>query len=204
MFHRRIVILDKNFLQSEPRSTPRTNGLSKCGCEFALTDTLIYELCSDKRGPSVWRSIQTKLFPFADRLHLWIHAAALLKEEIANNRPTSGPEDVRGTARLRDWFRSGSTYVPDDLSEIVEEAHQQREVATVEKIDPMARSFGHMITESARSSGFEILEHQNISQLALHNLNDVRLIRWAINSAHGNPASVECHIPDAADRITPD
>lgn len=57
MSNRRLVILDKNFLQSEDRTTPRLRALARCNCEFVLIDTLIYELCSDRRLVNLWQSI---------------------------------------------------------------------------------------------------------------------------------------------------
>jgi hypothetical protein len=128
MSGRRIVILDKNFLQSEVRTMPRLYALARCGCEFALTDTLIYELCSDRKLPTIWQSVQRKLFPFADRLRVWHHTSELLRKEVADNKPVSGPEDEEATQRLRDWFRSGTVYLPSDAAEIVEMAHKQREI----------------------------------------------------------------------------
>src|ERR1035441_5760585 len=99
------IILDKNFLQKEDRKTPRLRALARCGCVFVLIDTLIYELCSDKKLPSLWPSLQKKLFPFADRLHLWFHASELLNQEVTTSQAVAGPEDDAATQTLRDWFR---------------------------------------------------------------------------------------------------
>ena len=89
----RRVILDKNFLQKEDLATPRLRALAHCGCEFVLIDTLIYELCSDTRRPALWQSIQRKMFPFADRLHVWFHTSELLRQEVTSNQSVAGPED---------------------------------------------------------------------------------------------------------------
>lgn len=204
MTDRRLVILDKNFLQSEDRTTPRLRALARCGCEFVLIDTLIYELCSDTRLTNLWASIQRKLFPFADRLHLWFHSSELLRREVSSNSPVSGPEDDEATLRFRDWFRSGQVYVPSNLKEIVGAARQQREIDTMEKVAPMARSFGEMIAEAGRSSGITKLNKRDLAGRVRDNLNDARLIRWALRACYGNPESPENHIPEAEERVTPD
>jgi hypothetical protein len=104
--YRRLVILDKNFLQKEDSSTPRLRALAMAGCKFVLTDTLIYEICSDSRLSRLWPSIQKKLIPFSDRLHVWHHAAEMLRREIANNKPIESPEDSNSTRKLRELVRS--------------------------------------------------------------------------------------------------
>jgi len=204
MFDRRLVILDKNFLQSEDRTTPRLRALARCGCEFVLIDTLIYELCSDSRLTNLWPSIQKKLFPFADRLHLWFHTSELLRREVAENRPVSGPEDKEATQRLRDWFRSGQVFVPSKLKDIVKESHQQREIDSMEQVAPMARAFGELIADSGRSTGITKLNKCDLAARVRDNLNDNRLVRWALRACYGNPESPENHIPDAENRVTPD
>jgi hypothetical protein len=162
---------------------------------------LIYELCSDGRLANLWPSIQKKLFPFADRLHLWFHSSELLRREVANNAPVSGPEDSEATQRLRDWFRSGQVYVPSNLKVIVEDARQQREIDTMEKVAPMARAFGGMIADTGRSVGLSKLSKDDLAGRVRDSLGDERLMRWAIRSCYGNPDSPENHVPDAADRI---
>jgi hypothetical protein len=209
----RLVILDKNFLQKEDHTTPRLRALDRCGCEFVLIDTLIYELCSDSRLTNLWASIQRKLFPFANRLHLWSHSSKLLRREVKSNSPISGPEDEEATQRLRDWFRSGQGYVPSNLKEIVGAARQQREIDTMEKVAPMARAFGELIVGAGRSSGITKLNRSsgitklNKGDLAgrvRDNLNDARLMQWALRACYGNPESPENYIPDAEKRMTPD
>jgi hypothetical protein len=155
---RRLLILDKNFLQSEDSTTPRLCALARCVCEFVLLDTLIYELCSDSRLPNLWPSIQKKLFPFADRMHLWFHSSELLRREVTNNAPTSGPEDSEATQRLRDRFRSGLVYVPSNLNVIVKDAHKQREIDTMEKVGPMARVWRHDRRCRSKRRSFEPLQ----------------------------------------------
>ncbi|MFO0939065.1 MAG: DUF2934 domain-containing protein [Gemmataceae bacterium] len=195
------MILDKNFLQSEDRTTPRLCALTRYGCEFVLIDTLIYELCSDSRLANLWPSIQKKLFPFSDRLHLWFHSSELLRLEVANNAPVGGPEDSDATHRLRDWFRSGQVYVPGNLKAIVEDARQQREIDTMELVAPMARAFGNMIADAGRNIGRSRLPKDDLAGEVRDNLDDERLIRWVIRGFYGNPDSPENHIADAADRI---
>ncbi|HEY1601458.1 MAG TPA: gamma-glutamylcyclotransferase [Pirellulales bacterium] len=196
----RLVIFDKNFLQSEDRTTPRLCALARCGCEFVLIDTLIYELCSDSRLANLWPSIQRKLFPFADRLHLWFHSSELLRREVANNAPVNGPEDWEATQRLRAWFRSGQAYVPGNLKELVEDSRQQREIDTLEKVTPMARAFGDMIADAGRSVGLSKLSKDDLAARVRDNLDGKHLI-WAIRACYGNTDSPENHIPDAANRI---
>lgn len=204
MSGRRIVILDKNFVQSEGRTTPRLNALARCGCEFVLIDTLIYELCSDRKLPTLWQSVQRKLFPFADRLRVWHHTSELLRKETVDNKPVSGPEDEEATQRFWDWFRSGTVYLPSDAAEIVEAAHQQREIDSMEKVAPMARAVGALVAEARRHAGIQGQAKEDLAGWVRDNLTDERLIRWALRASHGDPESRENHIPDAAGRVTPD
>jgi hypothetical protein len=141
--------------------------------------------------------IQEKLFPFADRLHVWFHTSELLRREVANKTHVNGPEDGKATHTLRDWFRSGQVYVPDDLNEIVKKANQQREIDSMEKVAPMARCFGKMIAEAAECGGIHKLTKDDLAAQVRDNLSDERLIRWAIRACYGNPNSPENHIPDA-------
>jgi hypothetical protein len=202
--NRRFVILDKNFLQKEDRSTPRLRALALTGCEFVLTDTLIYEICSDSRLSQLWPSIQKKLFPFVDRLHLWFHTAELLRREVAENGPINGPEDADATHRLRDWFRSASVFVPSNMKEIVDSAYQQREVDSMEKVAPMARAVGAMIADSFTKVTERNATKDDLGAWIQANFNDERLIGWVLRACYGNANSPENHIPDADCRITSD
>jgi hypothetical protein len=197
MSSRKLVLLDKNFLQSEDGTTPRLRALARCDCDFVLIDTLIYELCSARRLPHLWQLIQKKLFPFADRLHLWFHTSELLRREVANKTHVNGPEDREATQTLRGSFRSGQVYVPKDLEEIVKKANQQREIDSMEKVAPMARCFGGMIAEAAECVGIHKLTKDDLAARVRDNLGDDRLIRWAIRACYGSPESPETHIPDA-------
>lgn len=204
MSNRRFVILDKNFLQKEDGSTPRLRALALAGCEFVLIDTLIYELCSDNRLPNLWKSVQRKLFPFVERLHLWFHTAELLRQEVAQNRPVSGPEDTEATQRLREWFRSGNIFVPSNLKAIVDAAYQQREVDSMEKVAPMARAVGAMIADGFPTSDGKGVTKDYLGGWISDNLDEDRLVRWTLRACYGNVESPDNHIPDAEMRITPE
>ncbi len=204
MTKRPLVILDKNFLQKEDASTPRLRALALAGCDFILTDTLLYELCSDSHLPQLWPSIQRKLFRFVDRIHLWFHTAELLRREIAQNGPINGPEGADATRRLREWFRSGSVFVPSNLKETVESAYQQREVDSMEKVAPMARAVGDMIADSLTKVTKRNATKDDLGGWIENNFNDERLIRWVLRACYGNVKSPENHIPNAESRITPD
>ena len=196
-----LVILDKNFLQAEDESTPRLRALARCGCEFVLIDTLIYELCSDDHIPTLWQSVQKKLFPFADRLHLWFHTSELLRREVAANKPVVGPEDEFATQNLRDWFQSERVCVPTNLKKIVEEARQQREVDSMETVAPMARAVGKMIADSGRSVGVQQFSKNDLAGHIRDNMTDDRPIRWALRACYGNSELTENYIPDAENRV---
>lgn len=199
---RKHVILDKNFLQKEDRTTPRLRALARCGCDFVLIDTLIYELCSDTRLANLWPSIQRKLFPYSDRLHLWCHGKELLDREVAANKPVSGPEDDDATRRLRDWFESEQVHVPDNMREVVAKAKKKREVDSVKKVAPMAREFGKIIANTGEVVGIERpLSKDYLAARVSDNLADDRLIRWALRACYGNSDSPERFIPDAENRV---
>jgi hypothetical protein len=195
------VILDKNFLKKEDYTTPRLRALALCGCEFVLSDTLIYEVCSDTQLARLWPSLQRKLFPFAGRLHSWFPNSELIRREVAANQPIAGPEDDPATRSLQEWFRSERVYVPTDLKRIVEQAHEQREVASMKKIAPMAQAFGELITSAGRSVGIQKLSKNDLAARISENLADERLIRWALRACYGNSNSAEDYIPDAENRV---
>jgi hypothetical protein len=204
MPNQNVVILDKNFLQKEDRSTPRLRALALAGCEFVLTDTLIYEICSDERLPNLWPSVQWKLNPFADRLHLWFHTAELVRQEVAQNGPISGPEDADATRHLREWFRSDSVFVPRNLKDIVESASQQREVDSMEKVSPMARAVGRLISNAITNDESRNATKNDFAGWFAEHFNDRSLTQWMLRACNGNADSPENHIPDAENRITPD
>lgn len=203
MSKRRLVILDKNFLQSEDRTTPRMRALARCDCEFVLIDTLIYELCSDSRLVNLWQSIQRKLIPFAERCHLWFHSSELLRQEVATNEAFAGPEDEQATRRFREQLRAGQVYVPPNLQAVVNQAYQQREIDTMQGIAPMARAFGEEIVKAAGSAGIPKLRKEELGGWVRDNLDDGRLIRWAIRACYGKSESPDNFIPDAENRVTP-
>ncbi len=194
MSSRRLVILDKNFLQSEDRTMPRLRALARCGCEFVLIDTLIYELCSDSRLANLWQSIQKKLFPFAERCHLWFHSSELLRQEVVSNGPVVGPEDEQATRSFREQLRAGQVYVPPNLKQIVKEAYQQREIDSMQQVAPMARAFGEMIVKIAASAGFPKLGKDELGRWVRDNFDDQRLIKWAIRACYGRKLPVLCRL----------
>ena len=135
---RRSVILDKSFLQAESKDCNRLHFLKDAGCVFVLTDTLIYELCTniDKKTQrnDQWPAIQRKLFPFADRIEIWRHTADILRIEIETQRPINSPINEAVTEGFRTWFQTGQSYVQSDLEAIGKSAKQQREVFSVDAL----------------------------------------------------------------------
>jgi hypothetical protein len=205
MSNQRLVILDKNFLQKEDASTPRLRALALAGCEFVLTDTLIYELCSDRRLSQLWLSIQMKLFDFVDRLHVWFHTAELLRREVVQKEPINGPEDADATRRLREWFRSRRVFVPSNVEDIVKSAYQQREVDSMEKVAPMARAVGDMIADRFKKVTGRKATKDDLGGWIENNFNDECLVKWMLRACYGNDVkSPETHIPNAEEWITPD
>lgn len=195
------VILDKNFLQAEDNSVPRLRALAHCGCDFVLTDTLIYELCSDRRRTTLWLSIQKKLASFADRLHLWFHAAELLRREVARKSPIALPGDTDATESLRVWFRSRCEYVPSDIEAIIANVREQREVNTMKRVAPMARAVGEMLMGQLKQVGDMRPTTDDLVRVIRDGLDSGLLVRWIVGASHGNPDSVETFFPKAAESI---
>src|ERR1035437_6647898 len=127
------VILDKSFLQAEPRDSRRLKVLAQSGCDFVLTDTLVYELCSGE-DPNQWVAAQRKLFPFADRIESWRHVGELLAEEVENQKPTSTPVYEEATRWYRNRFKMKEFFVPENLVEAVEKIREQREVHSADAL----------------------------------------------------------------------
>jgi hypothetical protein len=132
---------------------------------------------------------------------LWFHTAELLRREARSNQPISGPEDGFPTRCLREWFRSEQVHVPDNLKEIVNEAHQQREVDTMEKVAPMARCVGKLYNNFTTELRRRANKQEDTDSLCTQFINNQSIINWTIKACHGNPDSQENYIPDAADRI---
>ena len=194
------VILDKSFLQAESRNGGRLAMLRDCGASFVLTDTLIYEFCTDARTAQ-WPAAQRKLFPIADRIEVWRHAGELLRIEVEQQRPVESPVDQEATERVREWFRGGATYVPPNLAALGQAAHQQREVDSVNALIADCQSLCQVdpnYTARIQRGGAEA-EAILSDLIARH-----EFIAWRVNRDHGNPADTELYIREAEQGLGPE
>lgn len=187
------VILDKSFLQAETQSGDRLRLLRDCGATFVLTDTLIYELCTDTRTTQ-WPATQRKLFPFADSIEVWWHVSDLLKQEIVRQRPVESPVDRETTERVRQWFRGGEVYVPPNLVELGKVAHQEREKDSVDSLIESCQEFCRISPEYTQK-----IQHGGPEAKAL--LRDLmsceELVKWRVRNDHGKSADTELYIQGA-------
>lgn len=195
------VILDKSFLQAESSDGQRLALLRDCGALFVLTDTLIYELCTDVKTTQ-WPATQRKLFPIADNIEVWRHMAELLRLEIADQRPMQSPVDQDATARVREWFKGGKIYVPPNLKNLGQAAYQEREVKTVAALQQTCLDFCQRLPSDyiarIRKGGDE----------ASALLNDLmardEFIQWRVRNDHGNEKDAELYIRGAKQGLGPE
>lgn len=195
------VILDKSFLQAESRDGKRLALLRDCGALFVLTDTLLYELCTDARTAQ-WPATQMKLFPIADNIEVWRHTAELMRLEIANQSPLQSPVDQDGTARVREWFKGGDVYVPPNLTKLGQAAYQEREVNTVAALQRTCLDFCHRLPPDY------IARIQKGGDDARSLLDDLmardEFIQWRVRKDHGNEEDANLYIRGAEQGLGPE
>lgn len=194
------VILDKSFLQAESRNGDRLCLLRDCGASFVLTDTLVYEFCTDAKTTQ-WPATQRKLFLIADRVEVWRHVGELLRIEITQQRPVDSPVDQEATERVREWFRGGATYVPPNLATLGQAAHQQREVDSINALIADCQSFCQVdpvYTARIQRGGAEA-EALLSDLMARH-----EFIEWRVRRDHGNSSDSELYIRGAEQGLGPE
>lgn len=197
---KRSVILDKSFIQAESKDSKRLHFLKDAGCVFILTDTLIYELCTDSNKKQ-WPAIQRKLFPFADCIEIWRHTADLLRTEIETQKPTDSPINKTATERFRAWFQSGQSYVQSDLEAIGVSAKQQREEDSVEALIAECRDLCQVCPNYAAT----IQRDKAEARVILADLiSREAFIKHRIEKVHGNPEHKDLYIRGADQGLGPE
>lgn len=196
----RKVILDKSFIQAESRDRRRLHFLQNVGCTFILTDTLIYELCTDSQSTQ-WPATQRKLFPFANYIEVWNHTSDLLRTEIAEQRPTTSPIDQEATDRVRAWFSGGDVYVPNDLASIGAAAFEQREEDSVDALISECRdlcAIDPTYTARIRNGG------PTAKALLADLFARTDFTEFLVKRDHGNEADQELYIRGAEQGLGPE
>jgi hypothetical protein len=126
----RRVVIDSSFLRSCRADGSLLLRLANRGAHLVLIDNLVYELCSTANRAQ-WPASQRKLMACPDAIQCWEHTGVMLKHERNRGEPYGSPYRSDTTRLLRALLRSDTTYTPEDLAAITEEARQQREVASV-------------------------------------------------------------------------
>lgn len=183
------VILDKSFLQAENSKGRRLRLLYDTGATFVLTDTLIYEICSDSEDQ--WARIQRRLFPFADRLEVWHHVGPLMRDEIQHQRPIQSPVDAEGTRRLQAQFRNQKVFVPENLAEICQAFVQERERTNVDVLIAECRQLCNL---DQRYAAAAVKNDPFARQMVAELVQNPRLLEHIIQREHGNAADPEKYI----------
>ena len=194
------VILDKSFLQAESQRGELLCLLRDCGASFVLTDTLIYELCTDANSAQ-WPATQKKLFLIADHVEIWRHVSELLQLEIDRQEPVGSPVNQEATDRVREWFRGGAIYVPPDLSALTQPASQQREVSSINALIADCQGFTQVnpdYTAKIQRGGAEA--NAILSDLMARH----EFIAWRVRQVHGNSADTELYIRGAEQGLAPE
>jgi hypothetical protein len=187
------VILDKSFLQAESKESRRLHLLREAGAVFILTDTLIYEFCSDANAAQ-WPAVQIKLFPFADHIEVWQHVGDILKSEVQNQKPAKSLLDASVTTSIRERFRSGKSYVPKNLPAIVKPVVQEREIDNVNVLIGECRKLCQVDTAYAkRAKKMGPFEREMIADL----VSKPEFLQYVIRRDHGNVQDSELYIKGA-------
>jgi hypothetical protein len=203
--NRRSVILDKSFLQAESKDCRRLHFLKDAGCIFVLTDTLIYELCTnvDKKTQrnDQWPATQRKLFPFADCIEIWQHTAELLQTEIKTQKPINSPINQTVTDRFRAWFQSGQSYVQSDLKALAASAKKQWEGNSVDALIKECRD----LCQSCPSYAATIQQDKAQAKTILADLMGHKaFINWRIKRVHGDQSVTDLYIKGAERGLGPE
>lgn len=192
----KVIILDKSFIQAEGKETKRLRALRESGGVFAITDTLIYEICTG-RLTTLWAAVQRKLFAFADRVLVWRHTADLLRAEIDGRQPILSPTDEALTQQTRRWFQGGQEYVPDDLAQQAQRAYRQREIDSFGSLVAMCRTFAGTVPDVWQTMIQARGRRIDLSALCCRTVGDERLVQWLIGLTHGRPDQNDTYIPGA-------
>ncbi|MDB6031973.1 MAG: hypothetical protein JWM16_2311 [Verrucomicrobiales bacterium] len=195
----RKVILDKGFLQAEKRESPLLHALSNAGAQFVLTDTLIYEICSGSR-PNEWTVAQRKLFPFHDKVEIWLHASELLEFEIRQQSPIKSPVSEELTDRVRNWFRSGLEYAPSTLRALAQHEFSRREGGTADNVFKFCQAFAQISPEYSKRC--RIASKNNVNVLAADLVSRQELVQTVARWCHGEPSNPDTFIKEAQNGLT--
>lgn len=190
------IILDKSFIQAESADGRRVLALRKKGAVFVMTDTLIYELCTDERL-TIWPSVQKKLFRVADAIEVWHHTSYLLKREIETHAPVAEPVDLQATEGVREWFKGGQVYVPANLEELKKSHEQFREKESVDALISDCRRFCEDRPEQ--------IEKLHGNRAGVESI--VRMKEWLrhqIIKEHGNSDDLKQYIRGAEESLGPE
>ncbi|MEQ1934916.1 MAG: DUF2934 domain-containing protein [Fimbriimonadaceae bacterium] len=188
--------MDKSFIQAESANAKRILAIRKTGAVFVLTDTLIYELCTDSKS-AIWPSVQKKLFHVADAIEVWHHTSHLLKHEIEKHKPVAEPVDHHATEGMREWFKGGQVYVPANLEELKSSHEQLREKEVVDDLIIDCQRFCERVPEHIEKL------HRNCAGVE----SIVRMKEWLrhqIIKEHGNADDLEQYIRGAEDSLGPE
>lgn len=124
------IIIDKSFLQAEPRDCRRLSVLAEAGFQFVCIDTLGYEFATGN-GEHGWAVAQRKLARYTERVEFWWHASDLITREIQDGLPIQDPCDHEVTERVRQHWLAGEMISSPDFEAIIKKSHGEREVDSV-------------------------------------------------------------------------
>lgn len=165
-----------------------------------LADTLIYELCTDKRE-TFWPAIQRKLFRFADSIEVWDHIGPLGKREIRDQRPLIEPVQHELTALVREWFRREVQFVPPDLRELAAAYMRAREQRNVCSLIKACRAF--CVNHPKMTQEFQ-KDSKTGKKIAAAFVADIKLLNDNIRRDHGNVEDQELYIQEAENGLGPE
>ena len=197
------LIIDKCFLQAEPKDCRRLEILAEAGCWFICADTLAYEFATGN-GEQGWAVAQRKLARYAERVEFWWHASDLITREIQLGLPIQDPCDHEVTERVRQHWLAGKMISSPDFDVIVKKSHGEREVDSVAEL----RRFYEVMLEgwpnAATSLSREVGAGNPVNPTIREALRRGSLVPNMVRHVHGNPEKPDLYLAAAEHGLSGD
>ena len=127
------IIIDASYIRGMKKDGAPLRAISKQGGLIIVTDTLLFELFSASNG-NQWDASKRKLMACQDAIEVWEHVSEMYRVELKENRPYGDPFHIEGTKRLQKMLAEDPQYEPNNRSEIIEEASQEREGSDIPEL----------------------------------------------------------------------
>lgn len=194
------LILDKSFLQAEPRDCRRLFALADAGCSFVCIDTLAYEFCSG-RGIEDWIAAQKKLSGVAEQVESWLHVADLMREELEFNTPANDPCDQEVSDALRIAWRKGSFRPRDGFEKTIEDERERREVDSAKALLQFYQERRDLWPDARRLLSEKLSKGGEVNSSIRFVIEESDLVSRGVKSVHGDPQDEELFVERASEGL---